>query len=89
MQDPILSFGAYGLFFFLGLAFVLRPLVILRSLIFRPGFLALTLLLVFGARAALFSAPEESAPVVAGGLAALFIGAAVGFPLRFLARGVI
>ena len=43
MQDIVLQYGAYGLIFFFGLILVLRPLVILTSLIFRPGFLALIL----------------------------------------------
>jgi hypothetical protein len=87
MENSVLFFGAYGLIFFLGFALVLRPVVILTSLIFRPGFLALSVLLALGARAALMSAPAETAPIMAASIMALIGGAAVGFPLRFLIRG--
>ncbi len=87
MENSTLYFGAYGLIFFLGLALVLRPSVIFTSLIFRPGFLALSVLLAFGARAAVVAAPVETAPIVAGIVTAFVIGAAIGFPLRFLTRG--
>lgn len=87
MDNSVLFFGAYGLIFFLGFALVLRPFVILTSLIFKPGFLALSVLLAFGARAALVSAPAEAAPIVAASIMAFIGGTAVGFPLRFLTRG--
>ncbi|MCB1349778.1 MAG: hypothetical protein R3D80_16085 [Paracoccaceae bacterium] len=87
MQDIVLQYGAYGLIFFFGLILVLRPLVILTSLIFRPGFLALILLAGLGARAALHAAPAEAAPIVAGSLLAFFVGSGVGLPLRLLSRG--
>lgn len=89
MEDIALHYGAYGLIFFLGLALVLRPLVILTSLIFRPGFLALAILLALGARTALVAAPAETGPIVAGSALAFFIGTGVGFPLRVLTRGVL
>ena len=87
MDDQVLHLGAYGLIFLLGMALVLRPLVILTTLIFRPGFLALAVLLALGARAAMVAAPAESAPLVASGVLAFVIGSAIGFPLRALTRG--
>lgn len=89
MEDFALQYGAYGLIFILGLALALRPLVILTSLIFRPGFLAMVVLLGLGARAALVASPAETAPIVAGSALAFVIGTGVGFPLRFLTRGVL
>lgn len=87
MEDFALQYGAYGLLFFFGFILVLRPFVILTSLIFRPGFLALLLLAGLGAKAAVQAAPAEAAPIVAGSLLAFVIGSGVGLPLRLLSRG--
>lgn len=87
MDTNVLHYSAYGLIFFLGFALALRPVVILTSLIFRPGFLAFAVLLGLGARAALVASPAETAPVVAGSLLAFVIGTGIGFPLRVLSRG--
>lgn len=87
MDNSALFLGAYGLIFFLGLALVLRPAVILTTLILRPGFLAVSVLLAIGAHAALVSAPAEAAPIMASGITALIGGMAVGLPLRLLTRG--
>lgn len=87
MEHSALLLGAYGLIFFLGFALALRPVVILTTLILRPGFLALSVLLALGARAALLSAPTQTAPIMAASIMALIGGAAVGLPLRVLTRG--
>ena len=83
----MLYLAAYGLSFLLGLGIVLRPGVILASLIFRPVFVAMMLLLVAGALAALPSGAADNMPALAAGGLAAGTGGLLGFKLRRLTRG--